>query len=808
MFKHNYIQKIAYDNIRKQKKFYKFVFISLVMVFVLSTIISILFASYEEIGYRERYERYGLWSAVVKNSNDSVIQQLEDDVDIGYIYDLGDVQYQGQKVGRMSSLDKTAQELVKLNLEDGRMPYQQDEIVLEEDQFLNLGIPQKIHQTIELSIMYQGQELTREYKIVGIVSNYTQIYDTSLGNIITSQITSNQYDALLYSQDNLNLWNEIIEKELETDILFNTNTYKYYQQSTSPLKNSYEEGDYTKILSRMIICVGFVGVLGTMVSAMAKRTENFVLMRAIGTTSKQIQKMVIYEGIILIFIALLIGLIIGVFLSSIVLYAYYQLMGGTFIFIVNKTFYIQFCLSLLTSLIGIFIPSFQAYSIPLTGKIQQKVKRNRVRKVRKINILSLGFKEFADHKMVSFLLIVIIFIGIMIGDLMNLSVESYVDTNNSIREKSDFDYILRSSQEVFSQKDLNKLTNINGLESQIIHSQKIYATWPGIENEKSMVRLRSLNHSSSLYQKMSILYYENENMVKDVLTKYNLQGRFPENDNEILIVKPCIQVHENGYGLSIDHLECDNNILDIDLKVGNNLMISYINTYDDSIEKSIDREFNIVGTIEFNNIKPKEERLFNYDFAVITNSSTYQKYFEDHEQLCYFDISAKSSVFELKKELFEMQKRYPDSSYHDTSSELQLRSIQNIEKILKDSSFFFIFLIGTMVLTYLQRKIKVLSLKSEIGLYRSIGMTKKQFYFIHLFYGIIIYLLAVMIYICFYIVSLLRTGMGFKDIGEMILTPIHGMVILILGICFIAVIFFPIHSQLKENVLSSISRDS
>ena len=158
---------------------------------------------------------------VVKNSNDSVIQQLEDDVDIGYIYDLGDVQYQGQKVGTMSSLDKTAQELVKLNLEDGRMPYQQDEIVLEEDQFLNLGIPQKIHQTIELSIMYQGQELTREYKIVGIVSNYTQIYDTSLGNIITSQITSNQYDALLYSQDNLNLWNEIIEKELETDILFN-----------------------------------------------------------------------------------------------------------------------------------------------------------------------------------------------------------------------------------------------------------------------------------------------------------------------------------------------------------------------------------------------------------------------------------------------------------------------------------------------------------------------------------------------------------------------------------------------------------
>ena len=808
MFKHNYLQKLAFDNIRKQKKFYKFIFISLVMVFVLSTIISILFASYEDIGYRERYQRYGIWSAVVKNSNDAVIQQLKaDDMDVGYVYDLGDIRYQGQKVGVMSSLDHTAQKLAKLNLIDGRMPVQQDEIILEEDQFVNLGIPQKINQTLELTTHYQDQELTKEYKIVGIVSNYTQIYTTTLGNIITTQITSPQYDALLYSQDNLNLWNKIIDKELETEVELNIKTYNYYLN----LNHRYDEGDYTKILRRLIIFIGFVGVLGTMVSAMTKRTENFVLMRAIGATSKQIQKMVVYEGIILIFIALLVGLSIAILLSVIVLYTYHQLMNAPFIFMINKTFYIQFSLSLLTSLIGIFIPSFQAYFVPLSGKIQQKAKKHRVRSIRKNNILSLSFKEFMDHKILSFLLVAIIFVGIMIGDLMSLSVESYKDTNRSMNEEDDFDYILENNSAEFSQTELNNLSHLSGVESQIIHSQEIYATWPGIENEKSMISHRKLNDSlllnddSPLYQRMSIYYYENENMVKEVLNNNGIIGRFPENDNEILVVKPCVQVHEGGYGTSLEHSQCENSVQDEDLKVGNTLSISYTDEYNEVVDKTIDTEFKIVGVIEFDNVIRKEERLFDYSFTAITNASTYQKYFENQKQLCYFDIDDQSAMFPLKKELFEMKKKYPDSYYQDTYTELQLQHIQNVEMILKDCSFFFIFLTGTMVLTYLQRKIKVLSLKSEIGLYRAIGMTKKQLYFIHLFYGIIIYLLAVILYLSFYISNLAMANLNYDEIISTVFSPINSMVLVALGICFIATIYFPIRSQLKENLLSSIS---
>lgn len=87
-------------------------------------------------------------------------------------------------------------------------------------------------------------------------------------------------------------------------------------------------------------------------------------------------------------------------------------------------------------------------------------------------------------------------------------------------------------------------------------------------------------------------------------------------------------------------------------------------------------------------------------------------------------------------------------------------------------------------------------------------MTKKQLYFIHLFYGIIIYLLAVILYLSFYISNLAMANLNYDEIISTVFSPINSMVLVALGICFIATIYFPIHSQLKENLLSSISKDS
>ena len=97
MFKQNYIQKLAFDNIRRQRKFYKFIFVSLLTTFILSSMIAILYASYEEISYREKYTCYGKWGLVIDGESENEFKILKEDFSIvsGLIYRVCEVNYQG-----------------------------------------------------------------------------------------------------------------------------------------------------------------------------------------------------------------------------------------------------------------------------------------------------------------------------------------------------------------------------------------------------------------------------------------------------------------------------------------------------------------------------------------------------------------------------------------------------------------------------------------------------------------------------------------------------------------------------------------
>ena len=246
MFKQNYIQKLAFDNIRKQKKFYKFIFVSLLTTFILSSLIAILYASYEEISYREKYTRYGKWGLVIDCESENELKSLKKDCSItsGHIYRVGDVNYQGKSLGEMTSLDNTALDLTSLQLKEGRFPQNASEIILEEDRMVGLNIPHKVNQTIELTVNDGNHQQTLPYKIVGIVKNYSQIYSISLGSFITVNRPTSNYQTLVYSKDNLQLWNSVITNQFEDRIQYNMETYggNYKRMGDDSL---YQYDDYS-----------------------------------------------------------------------------------------------------------------------------------------------------------------------------------------------------------------------------------------------------------------------------------------------------------------------------------------------------------------------------------------------------------------------------------------------------------------------------------------------------------------------------------------------------------------------------------
>lgn len=819
MFKHNYIQKLAYDNIRKQKKFYKFIFIALVLVFTLITMLTLLFASYEEIGYRERSQRYGQWSLVMNNPDEKLLNLVKAGNEIGCLYDMGNVTYQGERIGSLSSLDETAQKLTSLRLKEGRMPLHRNELVIEEEQFAILGLQPKINQTIQLTLDHQ--KTTQEYKIVGIVENYSLIYPIALGNFLTTDMTSNEEIVFVYRKDTLSLWNKIVELELYEDVQFNRDTYQYHQISKEV---PFTQNGYTLQLQYTILFMGFIGVFGTMVSSITKRTEIFALMRSIGATSKQIQKMVMYEGMMLVCVSLVIGVGIGILAALLILCLYAYLLHDSLIFVVNYMFVYQLCLGVVISIIGMFIPSFEAYFIPMRGRIQPKVKKHKKRRIRKVSVPRLIIRELTDHKMTSFLLMAVAFVGIMSGNWLQSSITTYIyEKEKYLSEEYDHyllvdNYFVEDDQhQVMSQSEIERLVQMKGVESQVLHSQNTIMQWDGIEEAEEMRSFRDFQNDSlnpnpdDLYECVELCYFENEDILEDMLKRHRFEGRLPQKEGEVIIVKPWIYVSEMGWTLSF--LESEENkekklVYDVGLEIGDKVSFGEGKDWMEKDVVPIQDSFEIVGTMSFQSMSRTEGRLFSSNsYVLITNESTYHRYIQnDNRQLCMMNVVDKSIANDLKKEIYQIQRNHSLVEYKDVYADALLQKNIMIESIVKDVSFFGVLLTGVFVLTYLHRKIKVMGMSNEIGLYRAIGATKKQLYLIHFLYGFIIYFMTAFLFFSIILANYLKVS-RFKEAFELLVDPVTVITVTLFGLGFVAAIFLPIYGQLKESILKSISSE-
>lgn len=806
MFKHNYLQKLAYDNVRKQKSFYRFIFISLVLVFALSSCIAILFSSYDAIGYKEKSTEFGQWSAILYEPNQSDIDALKSkvkDAQVGYLSYAGNVSYQDYDAGRLDSLDQNAMELAPLTLLKGRLPNQQKELILTENQCTILGIAKDIHQNIELTVTTGETSEVQQFEIVGIIDNQLHKGMLEIGDFITTQYSTTQDIALLYAKDTKQLWNTMIEEGLHEKTVYNDKTYDQYKTINID-KPHYIDDDITNVFRYLIAVLGFIGVFGTMVSSLTKRTEHFALMKAIGATSKQIQKMIVYEGLILSVVAGIVGFIIGCLFSFGVLFCYHLIMKSDFMFVMGSKLYSQIVISIITIVIGIYLPSFEAYYVSLTQSVKQKVKISRVRKVRRQNIFSLAMREFSLHMFISLSMIVIIMIGIVMGSMFFDSIEGYQEVVAESKTNINFDYILYDDGDLTS-SDIQSLTSIKDLTSQVHHVHDIEMTWQGIEEIKSILNYRIRPSQMKYAERSSLSYYENEEMIKEVLSQHHMEGRYPQNDHEVLIVKPWINVHDGYYDSSLANPHEDKEyIKDVGLEIGDYVTIAYADEGMAEANHLIDQPLKIVGTITFEEITRKEQSLFTNYYQLITNQSTYQKYIpDDSSTKLLFDANTQKAGIQLKSAILQVINGKHNVRFEDTQQEMQESIMWSLQFILKVGPFCGTFLAGIVVLTYLYRKVKILGAKHEIGLYRAIGATKRQIYLIHLIYGLMIYVIAICIVI-FIIVINMKGPIEETFVGNFIAK--QSSYVALLGVVFMIAFMLPVHSELKENLMQTITK--
>ncbi|MEG0569918.1 MAG: hypothetical protein RR543_06015, partial [Erysipelotrichales bacterium] len=94
-----------------------------------------------------------------------------------------------------------------------------------------------------------------------------------------------------------------------------------------------------------------------------------------------------------------------------------------------------------------------------------------------------------------------------------------------------------------------------------------------------------------------------------------------------------------------------------------------------------------------------------------------------------------------------------------------------------------------------------------VGLYRAIGMTNRQMFGIHAIYGCVIYISSLFTYLTINIYISISRGITVSEVLSTSLKSSNIILFIILGIGFIFAIMLPVNSELKENILDTISKE-
>lgn len=305
------------------------------------------------------------------------------------------------------AFDKSALSNTGLTLLEGRMPENSNEIVIPRHLKNNGRVTYKIGSTISLDIGKRlagndeldqnnsfvldeenfKKEYTKEYKVVGIVERpsgniepytapgYTFItlldedYSKGIYNVYTrytkkginnkDKVTANilGIDEKIYTSGrNGDLTNAYFDELKKAKYQLIENTTLIRLESFSIKDNTMQVlYNLAAIVIIIIVVTSVFCIKNSFEISITEKIKQYGMLRSIGATGKQIKKNVLYEGLILSFIGIPLGLLSGIFASYILIQVTnYFLSNGLELKLIYKTSFIAILLSILISLITIY----------------------------------------------------------------------------------------------------------------------------------------------------------------------------------------------------------------------------------------------------------------------------------------------------------------------------------------------------------------------------------------------------------------------------------------------------------------------
>lgn len=409
----NSYKEITNKYLKHNKKRSILTICGIILSVALITSIGLFIKSMQNTFIQEAIRDYGSFHVSINSSSDKDYSKVNDNPKIekvGLRENWDEISLKSSKGIELIKFDKNALELLPYEAVEGSLPKAEGEIALENWALNYIDNSSKIGDNIKLKLS-DGQ--IKEFKLTGFIKNnaYSQYRGISTGIIYSDKFNMNKATMYITISKKADI-SDTVKELRKTFKKLNTNEdyIRLLGEGSSKNVNNSLYSIAAFIIGIVVIATVAV-IYNSFQISVVERIKQFGLLRAVGSTPRQIRSIVLREATVMSLIGVPIGLLCGVLAIFVVAQIFKMMSNSVFGELNVDISYTILAISALVGLMSIYVSAliparFAGKISPLVAIssrnsiVKEKIKKNRGRIVKKfLNINSLmAFKNIKRNK--------------------------------------------------------------------------------------------------------------------------------------------------------------------------------------------------------------------------------------------------------------------------------------------------------------------------------------------------------------------------------------------------------------------------
>lgn len=314
------MRKIALKSIRGKKRETRLLAGMLVLLYAVSFMLVIFAGSFKKTLEENRFENYGEWSGAAIGADINLKDTLETQKDvysIGAMETGGNVRVEGKECGKVGTVDKTARELARMELEDGKWPETETEAALPASIVKQLDGTVDIGDKVSLDYAEGSRKSGREVILTGIIKTWGTDWTVDrslLPSVIqgkNSKTGAEGDNSIIYffktsdmNAGSLNNLSARIGQNSEAEFVFNEKAYPRNMSLAATLSEDGKQVMFLILVSTIII--------GYLLTVFAKNERySLLILRGLGAGRGQILLLALWKCVYFLGFSVFAGAMVG-----------------------------------------------------------------------------------------------------------------------------------------------------------------------------------------------------------------------------------------------------------------------------------------------------------------------------------------------------------------------------------------------------------------------------------------------------------------------------------------------------------------